>query len=67
MSQIDALLAQIKTATYGNQVRDSIHDAIEICYDDVSTAKTVAEAATASATAAASTANTAASTANTSA
>ena len=40
---IAQLLAQILAAQYGRDVRQSIHDAIGECYDDVSTAKTIAE------------------------
>ena len=42
MSQIQTNLNKIKTAVYGVEVRDAIHDSIEQCYDDVSTAKTKA-------------------------
>ena len=42
---IQSLLNDILNAVYGRDVRDSIHDAIELCYDDVSTGKTIAEAA----------------------
>lgn len=42
-STIQELLQQILSATYGEEVRGSIHDAIEECYDDVSTAKTRAD------------------------
>lgn len=73
-SRIETLLDEILHAVYGEEVRGSIHDAIEECYDDVSTAKTSAENATAEATAAATDAtnkaalaNTAATTANTAA
>lgn len=34
MSSIYDLLAQIKNAVYGKDVRDAIHDSIEQCYDD---------------------------------
>lgn len=44
MSRISQLLAQILSAVYGKDVRQSIHDAIEQCYADVSNAKTLAEA-----------------------
>lgn len=43
MSAISNLLNQIKTAIYGEQVRDAIHDAIAQCYTDVSNAKTIAD------------------------
>ena len=49
MSRISTLLAQILSAVYGRDVRQSIHDAIEQCYADVSEAKTLSEDATASA------------------
>ena len=35
MSAIDNYLQEIKTAVYGEEVRDAIHDAIEQCYEDV--------------------------------
>ena len=43
MSRIEGLLAQILAAVYGRDVRQSIHDAIEECYTNVSTAKTIAD------------------------
>lgn len=43
MSRIENLLSQILSAVYGKDVRQSIHDAIEQCYSDVSNAKTLAE------------------------
>lgn len=42
-SSISDLLAQILTAIYGKDVRQSIHDSISQCYTDVSTAKTLAD------------------------
>lgn len=36
MSDISEYLRQIEEAEYGEDVRDSIHDAIEQCYSDVS-------------------------------
>ena len=45
MSRIDILLEQILAAIYGRDVRQSIHDAISECYDDVSNAKTLADQA----------------------
>lgn len=66
-SSIETLLAEILNAVYGEEVRGAIHDAIEECYDDVSTAKTVAEDATAAANAAASNAESKAILANTAA
>lgn len=68
---IQSLLNDILNAVYGRDVRDSIHDAIELCYDDVSTGRTIAEAAAdsvddsvAAATSAANAANAAATSAN---
>ena len=43
MSKIQTLLQQIQTAVYGKDVRQSIHDSIEQCYDDVTSAKTMAD------------------------
>lgn len=57
MSQIQTNLNKIKTAVYGVEVRDAIHDSIEQCYDDVSAAKTKADNATTAANTAASNAN----------
>lgn len=59
-SPIQDLLNQILNARYGEQVRGSIHDAIEICYSDVSSSTTTASAAATSANEAASNANNAA-------
>lgn len=42
---IAQILAQILAAKYGKDVRQAIHDGIEECYSDVSTAKTLAEEA----------------------
>ena len=67
MSAISNLLNQIKTAIYGEEVRDSIHDAIEQCYTDVSTGVTLANTAANNANAKATAANNAASAANTAA
>ena len=64
MSRISDLLQQIMDAVYGKDVRGAIHDSIEECYSDVSTAKTLAQDATANANTAANTANTAAANAN---
>ena len=64
-SPIQDLLNQILNARYGEQVRGSIHDAIEICYSDVSSSTTTAATAAASANEAASNANNAASNATT--
>ena len=43
-SRIETLLNTIATAIYGRDMRDAIHDSIEECYSDVSTAKTMADA-----------------------
>lgn len=59
-SRIETLLNDIKTAIYGKQVRDSIHDAIEECYTDTSTSATAATEAATAANNAAAAANTAA-------
>ena len=58
-------LAQILAAQYGKDVRQAIHDGIEECYDDVSTARTLATNATNSANTAATLANEKATLANT--
>lgn len=47
-SNIQSLLNDILNAVYGRDVRNAIHDAIEICYDDVEEGKTIAETAAAS-------------------
>ena len=67
MSVISDLLAQIRTAVYGREVRESIASGIEQCYTDVQSGVTTAETAATAATSAASAANTAASAANTAA
>lgn len=67
MSKINSLLAHILSAVYGRDVRQSIHDSIKECYDDVTSGKTIAEKAASVANAAASTANSAATNANTAA
>lgn len=67
MSAISNLLNQIKTAIYGEEVRDSIHDAIEQCYADVSAGVTIANTAANNANTKATAANNAASAANTAA
>lgn len=64
MSKISEYLNQIKTAIYGREVRDAIHDSIEQCYSDVTNAKTLADAATTAANDATAKANTATSNAN---
>lgn len=64
MSAISNFLNQIKTAIYGEQVRDAIHDSILQCYTDVTNAKTLADQSTTSANSAAASANSAATKAN---
>lgn len=64
MSAISNFLNQIKTAIYGEQVRDAIHDSILQCYTDVTNAKTLADQSTTSANNAAASANSAATKAN---
>ena len=58
---IQELLDDIQNASYGRDVRDAIHDSIARCYANISTAKTLADDATAAANSAASDANDAAS------
>lgn len=65
MSRINSLLEHLLSAVYGRDVRQSIHDSIKECYDDVTTGKTMAEKAAGAANTAASTANSAATNANT--
>ena len=60
-------LNRIMAAIYGEEVRGSIHDAIETCYDDVQSGRTLAAAAADNANAKANLANSAATTANTAA
>lgn len=43
MSKISVLLENILKAVYGRDVRQSIHDSIEQCYVDVTSAKTLAD------------------------
>ena len=45
MANISALLGQILKAVYGKDVRQSIHDAISQCYDDVTSGRTLADEA----------------------
>lgn len=59
-SGIQTYLNNILNAIYGRDVRSSIHDAIELCYDDVTAGRTVAEAAAANVESAVSTATNAA-------
>lgn len=53
MANISTLLGQILKAVYGKDVRQSIHDAISQCYDDVISGKTLADKAAANANTAA--------------
>ena len=62
---IAQILANILSAVYGRDVRQSIHDGIEKCYSDVTTGKTMAETAADNANDKAALANTAATNANT--
>lgn len=61
---IETLLAQIQSAVYGNEVRGSIHDAIEECYEDVSASKTLADTSVAACNTATNQATSAANNAN---
>lgn len=60
MANISTLLGQILKAVYGKDVRQSIHDAISQCYDDVTSGKTLADKAAANANTAAQQAKTSA-------
>ena len=60
MSKISEYLQLIKTAIYGREVRDAIHDSIKQCYEDVTTAKTLADESLAKTTEAIKSANDAA-------
>ena len=42
-SRIETLLNTIATAIYGRDMRSAIHDSIQECYSDVSTARTIAD------------------------
>lgn len=64
MSKISEYLNKIKTAIYGREVRDAIHDSIKECYADVTSGATLANAASDKANAATEKANTAASNAD---
>lgn len=64
-SEIQGYLENILSASYGREVRQSIHDAIEECYENVSTARTNAETAIENVNTARERANTAASSAET--
>lgn len=63
-SSIQNLLDQILNAVYGEEVRGAIHDSIEQCYSDVSTAKTSADTAVSNANTAIANANIATASAN---
>ena len=65
MSSIEQYLAQIAGARYGEEVRGSIVNAIRENYENVSTAKTIADDSATAADEAATRANTAASAAET--
>ena len=65
MSKISEYLNKIKTAIYGREVRDAIHDSIKECYADVTSGATLANEASDKANAATEKANTAASNADT--
>ena len=65
MSKISEYLNKIKTAIYGREVRDAIHDSIKECYADVTSGATLANEASDKANAATERANTAASNADT--
>lgn len=65
MSKISEYLNKIKTAIYGREVRDAIHDSIKECYADVTSSATLANEASDKANAATEKANTAASNADT--
>ena len=60
MATVAQDVTAIRNATYGSEVREAIADGIENCYDDISTAKTIADDSAAAATSAASAANAAA-------
>lgn len=38
MSRIDDIVAQIRTAVYGKDVRENIAEGIELCYEETGTA-----------------------------
>lgn len=64
MATIDQIVAQIRTAIYGRDVRENIAEGIEKCYTDVTTGSTLADAAAAAATEATANVNAAISEAN---
>ena len=49
MSKIDTFLEKIKTAIYGKDVRDAIHDSIRMCYTDAEKAVETANASSSTA------------------
>lgn len=63
-SNIQTYLNNIMNGIYGRDVRSSIHDAIELCYSDVSSGKTIAEEAASSVNTAVTNANNATNAAN---
>jgi hypothetical protein len=65
VSKINEYLNKIKTAIYGREVRDAIHDSIKECYTDVTSGATLANEASDKANAATEKANIAASNADT--
>ena len=67
MATIAQIVAQIRTAIYGRDVRENIAQGIEKCYDDVTDGVTLAETASTAANTAATNANTAKNNANTAA
>jgi hypothetical protein len=60
MPTIDQIVQQIRTATYGREIRTALADGIEMCYDDAEGAAAIADAAAGNANDAASAANAAA-------
>ena len=64
MANISALLGQILKAVYGKDVRQSIHDAISQCYDDVTSADDAIESMTTQTNAAIANCNSASTAAN---
>ena len=61
---IAQILTDILAARYGRDVRQAIHDGIEVCYSDVSASKTLADTAASNANTKATLADTAATNAN---
>lgn len=64
MATISQIVAQIRTAIFGKDVRENIAQGIEKCYTDVSAGVTIANTAASNANTKASAANTAAQAAN---